>query len=318
MAKARAAGRFIGTAGCFIRPVAVLAALTLASCDETKSVSPTPVNPTPANSESMGGVSGEASQPTEARWTPTGGSNRDAGPPDTQPPIQSTAPDREGWAIVLTTFTTQNHREQAAQWLALVRERTPFTSAWIESDERGSVVRYGSYPSVDSKQAQQDLTRIKRFEYNGGQPFSRAYLSRYGQSKTAGRLREYHLSQALKFFPGQDTVYSLQIGVYEAEQDTTAEQARRLAEEAVMQLRAQGEMAFYYHGPNRSMVCIGAFPSTAVDAATGFYSADVRALQQRFPYNSFNGRSLKQNIVTMTGQRREEIQPSFLVQVPKD
>ncbi len=311
--------RFIGTVVPLALPLALIVAICLTSCDETKSVSPTPAGPSPSSGESMNGAPGNDSQPTEAHWTPTGGSSSNAQPaPDEPTPFHSGAPEREGWAIVLTTFTTQNHREQATQWLALLRVETPFTGAWIESDERGSVVRYGSYLSVNSKQAQQDLTRIKNFEYKGAQPFSRAYLSRYGQSNTAGRLREYHLSQALKFFPGQDTVYSLQIGVYEAEQDTTAEQARRLAEEAVMQLRAQGEMAFYYHGPNRSMVCVGAFPSAAVDAATGFYSADVRALQHRFPYNSFNGRSLKQNIVTMTGQRREEIQPSFLVQVPKE
>ena len=221
----------------------------------------------------------------------------------------------QGWAVVLETFATQDHRELAARYVDIFRQISTFTDVWVETDERGSIVRYGSYPGVDSKAAQADLTSLKQFVYNNARPFAGAYLSRIA-SDPLGRRREYNLIQARQLFPREDTVYSLQIGVYEAEQDTTTEQARRLAEEAVVELRAQGELAFYYHSPNRSMVCVGAFPSTAADATTGLYSPEVAALQRRFPYNSFNGRSLKQQIVTSSGRRLMETQPSFLVRVP--
>jgi hypothetical protein len=318
-------GGFIGIGARFASAL-LLTALTLSSCDETKTTTATQADPAPAGDEMVLDRPAQSSEPREIRWSPDGDVGASEPTPEETQPILVGAPGREGWAIVLTTFTGQDHRATATRWMALFQEATSMPGAWIETDERGSTVRYGSYPAVESKQAQQDLSKIKNFVYKEQFPFAGAHLSRYGVTHSAGRLREFHLSEALKFFPGEDTVYSLQIGVYEAEQPTNSqdarrvsvEDARRLAEEAVMQLRGTGEMAFYYHGPHRSMVCVGAFPPTAVDGATGFYSPEVSALQQRFPYNSFNGRSLKQEIITMSGQKREELQPSFLVQVPKE
>lgn len=308
---------FIGT---LLRPAVTCiatAGLAIAGCDETKSTRPEAGAPPAQNGEQLTireAAAGDQSR--EVRWTPDALDGRAAEPGAATGSVLSGAPDREGWAIVLYTSTQPDHRRIVSEWLAGFRQATSLTQGWVESDERGSIVRFGSYPSVESKEAQADLATLKNFVLNDRLPFARAYLAKYGGSDAAGRVREYNLTQARKFYPREDTVYSLQIGVYEAEQATTAEEARRLAEEAVVQLRSQGEMAFYYHGPNRSMVCVGVFPSTAADAATGMYSPEVRALQQRFPYNTFNGRSLKQEILTTSGKKREELQPSFLVQVP--
>lgn len=313
--RAAAATGFIGTAGCVGALLTLAAALALVSCDETKDVRPVADASSPRMSEPGDNTGTTGDRSRETRWTPGGAESSPA--PQQNAPVDPANASRQGWAVVLDTFTTQDHRELAAKYVDIFRQISPFTDVWIESDERGSIVRYGSYPAMDSKIAQNDLTSLKQFVYNDVRPFAGAYLSRIA-SNPSGRLREYNLVQAYRLLPREDTVYSLQIGVYEAEQDTTAEEARRLAEQAVAQLRAQGEMAFYYHSPNRSMVCIGVFPSTAVDAATGFYSPEVTALQRRFPYNSFNGRSLKQEILTNSGQRREELQPSFLVLVPRE
>lgn len=312
---------FIGTATRMGASVALATALALASCDETKDASINSNDSPPRPAESMGDAWKAESQPRQARWTPGGGEA--AAPPQPGAGTEPANTSRQGWALVLGTSTAENHREQAQKFIDGWRDACPYTDMWIESDERGSILRYGSYPAMDSKAAQADLTNLKHFVYNNARPFAGAYLSRIASSPS-GRLREYNLIQARRLFPREDTVYSLQIGVYEAEKDTTTgnntttEEARRLAEQAVTQLRAQGEMAFYYHSPNRSMVCIGAFPSSAVDAATGFYTPDVMALQRRYPHNALNGRTLNQKILTNSGKFREETQPSFLVRVPDE
>ena len=59
-------------------------------------------------------------------------------------------------------------------------------------------------------------------------------------------------------------LYTLQIAVYGRPDNTDATkedlaQFRKSAEEAVVQLRREGEQAYYYHGPNRSMVTVGIF-----------------------------------------------------------
>jgi len=313
------AAGFIGTAARIGTLLALAGAFTLSSCDETREARPDSRDSSPLAVEPMAVPMVDAwraeSQPREARWSP-GGAEPTAAPLPPAPADPANA-SRQGWAVVLGTSTAENHHQQAQKFIDGWREDCPYTDMWIESDARGSIVRYGSYPTMDSKAAQTDLTNLKHWVYNNARPFAGAYLSRIS-SGLAGRVREYHLLQARQIFPREDSVYSLQIGVYEAEQDTTTEQARRLAEDAVTQLRAQGEIAFYYHSPNRSMVCVGAFPSTVVDAATGLYSPEVTALQRRFPYNSFNGRSLKQEILTNSGKRRMETQPSFLVRVPME
>ncbi|MCC6906356.1 MAG: hypothetical protein IT430_00315 [Phycisphaerales bacterium] len=318
---ARPAAGFIGTAGRSVLILGLALAPSLVSCDETRTTDLSHQSQSTGQVEPVNEPMVAPTEPREVRWTPDGGTA--AAPAQQDPAAVADAPHREGWAVVLAAFTDADHRELATAYLAKFQEVTPFAGAWIETDERGSTVRYGSYSSLTDKQAQDDLNAIKDFVYNGGRPFSRAYLSRFGLQETEGRLREYHLSQARRYLPGERTVYSLQIGVYEAEKDTTtgkttsADEARRLAEQAAVQLRAQSELAFYYHGPNRSMVCVGVFPESAVDVATGLYSPEVMALQRRFPHNSLNGRTLKQKIVSVGGKVREELQPSFLVLVPE-
>jgi hypothetical protein len=81
---------------------------------------------------------------------------------------------------------------------------------------------------------------------------------------------------------------------------------RKAAEGAVKALREQGDQAFYFHGPERSMVTVGLFP-TAEDAA-------IRAIQKRFPSHMINGQ-------LTTNAKSEQLngpkgQPSFVVTVP--
>lgn len=310
-------GAFIG------RALAAAILLTLAAplpgCDKAESTSPRTGARGAVQEDPMYAEQDEASAstPRTVRWTPEGGEG------SWNPEAPAAAPDRPtapapGWSIVLTTITETNHRELAAQWAQSFRQMTGLSAAWIDSSERGSIVRYGRYESSSAPQAQADLRMFKTTEVGGMIPFRSAYLARHGSATPTGRLRELSLPEVWKMYPGVETLYTLQIGVYEAERDTSAAEARRLAEEAALQLRAQNEMAFYYHGPNRSHVCVGVFPEGAVDPATGLYSPEVQALQERFPHNAYNGRTIEERITGLDGQVRQVRQRSFLVAVPKE
>jgi len=124
---------------------------------------------------------------------------------------------------------------------------------------------------------------------------------------TAGRNHDDPLN--LRRYPG---MYSLQIAVYDKDYGPNFRDA---AEQAARTLRKQGQEAYYYHGPNRSMVTLGLFDyDTAFDSVPGrqdTYSQRVRALQEKYPHNLLNGRT----IIEKSPGKPDSIQPSFLVRV---
>ncbi|MDX1565257.1 MAG: hypothetical protein R3236_07625 [Phycisphaeraceae bacterium] len=105
----------------------------------------------------------------------------------------------------------------------------------------------------------------------------------------------------------EGTYYTLQIAHYE-NPDNPAERRKR-AEEYAQQLREQGEQAFYYHGPNMSLVTVGAFKDAVlrvgsvsrrgdgskrltVPTPTTRYSPEVEELQAKYPHHLHNGRPI--------------------------
>jgi hypothetical protein len=116
------------------------------------------------------------------------------------------------------------------------------------------------------------------------------------------------------------------VGIYAREDGKPTSQAeiaefRRHAEQAVVQLRREGEQAFYYHGPTNSSVTIGLFGDDDFDVQTRMESPRLRSLRQRHPHNLLNGMGIKRR-VTVTDQRgravkTERLDPSMLVVVPK-
>lgn len=106
-------------------------------------------------------------------------------------------------------------------------------------------------------------------------------------------------------------MYTLQIGFYDQDYGPDFRQA---AEQAVSALRLQGEEAYYYHGPHRSMVTLGLFTDAhfVQRGPVSAYGPEIEAIQKKYPYNLANGRTLVQKI---DGQDIGQ-QESFLVRVP--
>ena len=120
-------------------------------------------------------------------------------------------------------------------------------------------------------------------------------------------------------FAGDDLM-TLQIGYYD---EQYGEDFREAAELAAKELREQGDQAFYYHGPNRSLLTVGLFGQEDLVQHTTpgqdgrifvqtQYSQRVVELQKKYPHNLGNGLTLLQK----QGGKDIGAQLSSLVRVP--
>lgn len=254
-------------------------------------------------------VAGCASSPSSDSPAAAPAPTRDSSPSGT--PSATAFPDA-GWTIVLAAFSGPDARGQALAAAENLRSVAPSIGAVRVQDRgRGAAIVTGSYRSPGDAAAQRDLARIREFTINSGTPFASAFLAPPVGRPDPGNTPQYHLSRAFVEF-GAQSRYTLQIAVYESPNQN---EARRAAEQAAAQLRADGEPAFYYHGPSRSMVTLGAFTAAEAGLDTGLPGPILAEFQRRHPYNLFNGRQLLQR---MPGQSRQVPQPSFLVEIPRE
>lgn len=192
--------------------------------------------------------------------------------------------------------------QQRASTLASMLGRSDVA---VRQSARGAAVLLGSYPSSDDAQAQSDLKYVRGLSIRGTTPFARAYFVPPEVKADEGSNPKQSLA-GLRRERGPGKLYTLQIAVYESDD---MNEARRAAEQAVTQLRNEGEAAYYHHGPNRSMVTVGVFTAQEFDPADGVYPPRLTELQRKYPNNLVNGRT-----ATAGGGRTV---PSVLVEVPE-
>lgn len=227
------------------------------------------------------------------------------------------------WTIVVATVPAEGGDLAALRSLSTVRG-FGLADARIEKRGKGTAIAYGSYSSPTDPQAQQDLERIQSIESNGQFPFQGAMLVPPPFDPQTGSIPELDLSTVRARF-GKNAMYTLQVAVYERSDGQAASASemaefRRAAEQAAAQFRADGEDAYYYHGPRRSMVTIGVFgPKDYADQPISggrtrhIESAALRLLREKHPYNLVNGQALR---VKSSAYPDGRVQPSFVVAIP--
>lgn len=213
----------------------------------------------------------------------------------------------EGWGIVLEFFSGPGHVEQARQRRDQIAQMIGRRDVYVRVRAKGSVVVLGSYSGPTDPKAKRDLERMQSYEVAGQRPYGKSYLSPPPPPPPdMGSVPELNLLSA-KRMAGSRALYTLQVGVYES---SPREKSKRAAEKRAVELRQQGDMAFYYHGPSRSIVTIGIFGESAYDPQTRQVSLEVQSLQRRFPHSLMNGEE--------RGPAGEPTpQPSMLVQIPE-
>lgn len=226
----------------------------------------------------------------------------------------ATSSSQEFWTIGLKPFAGNQARQQAQDELTRIHRVSGLEDAFLL--DRGSrvILCIGQEPSPSSREALALLERVRKISIDGQRPFAKSfYIPPAGEAQSDLDLR----SVPRKF--GKDAVYSLQVGVYgradgKAPSQRDIEEAREKAVEAVKELRRQGELAFYYHGPSMSMVTVGVFTHRDIDPV---FSYELRTLMERFPHNLLNGQGVSQTVTMTDGSRQKIIQESFPVLIPQ-
>ncbi len=220
-----------------------------------------------------------------------------------QPGSRAASAGEEPWSIVLATFRGENHASLAAAGLARVQSLAGFEAAYTATRGESTFIAFGRFGDPTEPAAQGELKRIRAAAISGERPFADAFLAPPpGQGgkgpggAALGARPEYNLARARDQY-GKGPLVTLQVGVYtrldvqRLSPEDLAE-IRRSAEEAAIQLRREGEQAYYFHGLRQSMVTIGVFPEEDVTAKQDLTKRNNPAaanLKKRFPYNLLNG-----------------------------
>jgi hypothetical protein len=301
----------------FFRALA-LAGMTCAVATQTASAQfggkPKPKDPKPASKEDLKQFRDEADEVLAPIISST--------PGEGQPKSQAAA----HWSIVLVAFTGDQQAENATMGVLKARTEGGLPGAYAEKREKATVVAYGKYDSPDDPQAEADLEMIRTLRLGGQTPFATALLAPPEPSYLAGSLPELDLRNAKKLLGKDRALYTLQVAIYgridrsPASADEIAEY-RRAAEAAAVILRRDGELAFYYHAAERSMVTVGAFGEADYEPLhrPGIESLDLMRARELHPLNLLNGQGLRERIPGAKGDGPEvyRMQPSMLVGVPE-
>ncbi|MBO6512330.1 MAG: hypothetical protein JJ974_00005, partial [Phycisphaerales bacterium] len=223
------------------------------------------------------------------------------------------------WSIILATLPNERVARDA---LTNIKANFGLNNAYVAPRQGKSVVAIGRYDGPNDRQALLDLDQIREITNGTSRPFASAFLAPPSGDALGGSNSEYDLRTVKERF-GPTALYTLQLGVYGTDDQSTPnpeqiKDFRAAAEQAVLELRAEGERAFYYHGPFQSMVTVGVFGVNDFDASTmpAIESSRLKALREKYPYNYLNGKGIRETISTASGQRITRLQPSSLVGIP--
>jgi len=226
---------------------------------------------------------------------------------------------KDDWTIVIAAFRGERAAEEANIGLARSHTEGGIPDSYLQQRGPAVVLVYGHYTGPDDKQAKQDIERLQGMVINGINPYAFAYLMPPASTAQAGVIKEYDLRRAKDLY-GKSAVYTLQVGWYGREDlksptEDDLKDARRAAEEGASRLRSEGELAFFFHGPHRSMVTVGVFDTTDFDPQTPtLQSARLKETRKKHPYNLYNGAGYK---VQTKGMSQGKLMESGLVAIPQ-
>ena len=204
--------------------------------------------------------------------------------------------------ILLAELEGSSRHRKAKDLVKQVRTLAERQDAWSIDNGKSTRVYVGHYGVSGHSVAMQDAERLRGIAKGDDRPFAAAEVMTLGEQDSG--LRPHDLRRHVG-------MYSLQIGFYD---ENFGGDFRKACETAVEVLRKEGTPAYFYHGPFRSLLCVGVFTETDFDDSTGVrrYGPTITQWRDKYPYNLANG-------VTMIEKtkRGESLgaQPSFLVRV---
>jgi hypothetical protein len=271
---------------------------------------------TPGGGAGAPGSPGSPATPGSTGAPGTGGKAASA-------PGRGSSPDeqRPEWAVLLASFTEENHRATAESARAAIVERFPaLKGAYVRSMGSGSAVLIGRFSGPQDPEAQAELKRVKEIGEGTPKPFVRAMLTRVTTAAQAGPIGPHDLRSVRQRQP-RGTLYTLQVAAWATlgSREMTMSQVKRSAEGYAQQLRAQGYEAYYFHdfGQETSTVTIGVFGPDSYDSRSTLYSPEVEALMRSFPKSLLNGEEVLVEADPRRPGTKRIPQASRLVEIPK-
>ena len=233
------------------------------------------------------------------------------------------AADRIGYGIVLGSFGSMEHGMEASQYQDRLSIVVPNLASGLRTCTvaEGSLVVYGDYSGWRDPQAREDLKRLQDLTVNGQQLFSTAMLTEIKPARDPASIGEDELLWVRVQYPDIRVLYTLEVAIWSDFESgvMTADQRRREAIGYARALRQQGFPAFHHHDEarNMSMVTIGIFDHSAIDASSGLKSAQVERLMLDFPQRMVNGEPLLTLYDPRDPSKGGRPQPPRLVEIPK-
>lgn len=237
------------------------------------------------------------------------------------------------WTIVLASFRGEQRAEQAVTALEAARA-AGLGDALVDRRGEATIVSVGRFDDPSGEAALARLKLVRELRVAGVRPYLGAFFAPPGGMALSGSRPEYNLASAARAERARaeaagekapELRYTLQVAVYGRDDlnrdPTEAElaESRKAAEEAAVRLRREGERAYYFHGPRRSMVTIGLWSDDDLASASTRdrpgrdENAELTTLRKRFPHNLYNGAGLMEK----SRQGTQRLQPSVLVVLPE-
>jgi len=216
---------------------------------------------------------------------------------------------RGGWGILLRSLPGDPSVEEINEVRAAAQRSLGRSDIRVIRRKSGVAIVLGSYDSPGDPRARRDMELVGSTVVGGQRVFARAMLIPPPRMIDHGKLPQFNLA-SVKARLGRQAIWTYQIGVYESPNRAEAKDA---AERAVVELRKDGEQAFYYHGQTRSMITIGVFGRDDYDEQSGPKSPVLFGLTKKYPLNLLNGQF--PIIERRPGQEPRE-QRSTLVRIP--
>lgn len=273
------------------------------------------------NSKPAGSTSGTPTATQEEAKRVFASPGKTIAPAAAAAPEAADAPNAGKWVIVLATINAEGE-DAANQALTFARSSVGFGEAYVTRRGSVRVVALGAFDSYDDANATKELLRVRGASVGDVRPFAGAFLSPPLMRGEPGNIPDLDLRNARKVF-GNDAKYTLQVCVYCRPDRVTPSKEelaefRKAAEAAALELRRGGELAFYYHGPERSTVTTGLFNNNDLQGPDGEESEDIREARRKHPYYLVNGMGQRQVVRDAEGKKKNtDLKKSVLVEVPK-
>jgi hypothetical protein len=211
----------------------------------------------------------------------------------------------------------QTHFRESKLWKERLEESTNWSDLFVVHEGGHSQLYWGKYPSI--AKARENLQKAKEYTTPAGEKVFRKAMIVSMPGEEVGP-KEWNLENS-------GAAYTVLVAVFYDEPHADYVGRKQFAVAYCRQLREDGLEAYYYHGPARSGVTVGAFGPRAIarthDPVTGKPQFDIRnpeikriLAMPRFEYLPVNGyREWRTLINRQTGRKERVVQRPSVVAV---